>query len=101
MNTHMSFEIASTFEGVVALFTTKRLLARMFMQHVCLEITIMTCAVITLCASKRLLATVNPHVIFEPTKSITYVVAFVGCLPIIPGLLRLCCWIDCAGISSF
>ena len=65
MNLRVHFEAARHFACVIALHTTKRLLAIMFQEHVCLEIAILICTVITLCASKRLCSRVNSHVPFE------------------------------------
>ena len=56
----------------------------MFLQHVCLESTIMFCAVITLCASKWLLVTVNPQVIFEMACLFACVVALVASKRLLP-----------------
>ena len=91
------------FASEVALHTTKRLLARMF-QQVYLEVNLLFSAIITLCAIKRLLATLSSgHMRFKIggySALVAALVAIGGLFSVILELLGKFCQFYCLRLST-
>ena len=82
---------------------TERFFSRMA-QNVALEIRSMFGGVIALCASKRLLTTMNQHMPFQiawPIACVVALVATVGLLSIIQTLFGILCKFVCLGFHVF